>query len=50
MNLAFRAEVLKAAIEDAETRMKLDLAVTWEECCVVLQDFAKKHGFKVLIK
>lgn len=48
MNAAFRVELLKAALEDDETRRKLDLAPSWDDCIAVLVDFAKSKGFKVV--
>jgi hypothetical protein len=48
MRMAIRREVLKLALEDAETRRKLDLAPTWDDCVVILKEFAEKHGFKVV--
>jgi hypothetical protein len=48
MTAAFRADFLKAAIEDAETRRKLNLAPTWDDCIAVLVDFAKAKGFRVV--
>ena len=46
--VALRVELLKLAIEDAETRRKLDLAPSWGDCVAVLVDFAEKKGFKVV--
>lgn len=46
--IALRAELLKLAIEDLETRRKLDLAISWGDCVAVLADFAKKKGFEVV--
>jgi hypothetical protein len=43
-----RADLLRAAVDDADTRRKLDLALTWDDCVAVLADFAKKRGFKVV--
>lgn len=43
-----RADLLRAAVEDADTRRKLDLALTWNDCLDVLAEFAKKRGFKVV--
>ena len=48
MTAAFRVELLKMALEDDETRRKLDLAPSWGDCVAVLVDFAKKSGFKVV--
>ena len=48
MNAAFRAELLRAAIADNDTRLKLKLARTWDDCIDVLVDFAKSKGFKVV--
>ena len=46
--VALRVELLKAALDDAETRRKLDLAPSWGDCVAVLVDFAKKMGWKVV--
>ena len=46
--IALKAELLKLAIEDPETRRKLDLAPSWGDCVAVLADFAKQKGFEVV--
>lgn len=43
-----RTEILRAALEDSETRIKLNLASTWEEMKAILEEFTKKKGFQVL--
>ena len=48
MNAAFRVELLNAALEDDETRRKLDLAPSWDDCIAVLKEFAERRGFKVV--
>jgi hypothetical protein len=48
MTLAIRAEVLRAAVEDADTRIKLNLAATWEDCIAILVEFAKRKGLRVV--
>ena len=48
MRMAIRANILKTAIEDDETRRKLNLALTWDECTTILAEFTKKRGFKVV--
>jgi hypothetical protein len=44
---AVRMKVLKAALADDSTRLKLNLAMDWGEFEDILVDFARKHGFKV---
>ena len=46
--VALRVELLQAALDDAETRRKLDLAPSWGDCVAVLVDFAQKMGWKVV--
>ena len=48
MPFAVRMEVLKAALADDETRLKIDLALDANEMEKILMDFARKKGFKVL--
>jgi hypothetical protein len=48
MTAAFRKEVLKMALEDPDTRRKLDLAPSWDDCIVVLVEFAKAKGLRVV--
>jgi hypothetical protein len=48
MTFAIRAELLKMALEDHETRRKLNLAPSWEDCITVLVAFAESRGFKVV--
>jgi hypothetical protein len=45
---AIKKEVLKAAFDDRETRIKLDLATDWQEVQKILKEFAEKHSFKVV--
>lgn len=47
MSLAMRKEVLKEALEDPETRLKMDCALTWDEIKDILLAFAKKKGCKI---
>ena len=48
MTAAFRADFLRMALEDDETRRKLNLAPTWEDCIAVLVEFAIKKGLRVV--
>ena len=43
---AVRTKVLKAALADDETRLKMNLALSWKEIEMILVEFAEKHGFK----
>jgi hypothetical protein len=44
---AIRFDLLKKAIEDKETSEKLKNANSWLDIMDILEDFAKKEGFKV---
>ena len=46
---AVRKEVLKAALADDETRLKMNLALSLQEIELILTEFARKHGFKVAV-
>jgi len=46
---AVRREVLKAALENDETRRRMDLALDWREVERILAEFARKNGFKVAV-
>lgn len=48
LKFAARAEILKAAIEDDETRKRLARAVTWDDCVEILAEFARDHGYLVV--
>lgn len=45
--LAFHMDVLKAALADPDTVLKLDLATDWHEVERVLAEFARRKGIKV---
>ncbi len=44
---AIRFDLLKKAIEDKETSEKMKNANSWLDIMTILEDFAKKEGFKV---
>ena len=46
--LAIRLELLKAALADDATKLRMDLAKDWAEVEEILVEFARKHGFKVV--
>ncbi len=46
---AVRKIVLRAALADDETRLKMNLALSWKEVELILVEFAEKHGFKVAV-
>jgi short subunit dehydrogenase-like uncharacterized protein len=49
MTIALRAEVLKAAFEDPETRKKLEEpTLSWKDMQKIIAEFAKKKGFRVV--
>ena len=44
---AIRFDLLKKAIEDEETSKKLKKADSWLDIITILEEFARKQGFKV---
>jgi hypothetical protein len=45
---AIRKELLKSALADDETRLKMNLAKDWHEIENILEEFAHKKGFRIL--
>lgn len=45
--LVIRSALLKEALEDPETRLKMNCAISWTEIQGILAEFTKKKGFSV---
>jgi len=46
-DFVIRKDILKEALEDPETRLRMNCAVSWNEIKSILREFAEKKGWQI---